>query len=59
MKVINFISYLKKKVQAKGIDYEVEYDKSFVAKIIEKFKYEKIKHIYPCSIWETVDINKY
>ncbi|KAM3131424.1 regulation of photomorphogenesis [Paramecium bursaria] len=47
------------KVQVKGQEYEVEIEKSTTVRIIEKYKYEKIKHIYPCSIWENVDMSKY
>ncbi|CAD8174335.1 unnamed protein product [Paramecium octaurelia] len=52
-------SFDRRKVQAKGQEYEVEVEKSTTCKIIEKFRYEKIKHIYPCSKWENVEINKY
>jgi protein FAM50 len=41
------------------VEYEVDVEKSCTAKIIEKFKYDKISHIYPCSIWEVVDMNKF
>ena len=49
----------KIKVQGGNLEYEVEVERSGTAKIIEKFKYDKINHIYPCSIWEVVDINKF
>ncbi|CAD8186728.1 unnamed protein product [Paramecium octaurelia] len=52
-------SFEQRKVQAKGQEYEVEVENSTTCRIIEKFRYEKIKHIYPCSKWEVVDINKY
>ncbi|CAD8152068.1 unnamed protein product [Paramecium octaurelia] len=52
-------SFEQRKVQAKGNEYEVEVENSTTCRIIEKFRYEKIKHIYPCSKWEVVDINKY
>lgn len=42
----------------KGMEYEVDVEKSTICKIIEKFRYEKIKHIYPCSKWENIEIDK-
>lgn len=37
----------------------IEADTNKPFKIIERFKYEKTRHIYPCSIWETLDVSNF
>eukprot|EP01016_Furgasonia_blochmanni_P006417 TRINITY_DN1257_c0_g2_i21.p1 TRINITY_DN1257_c0_g2~~TRINITY_DN1257_c0_g2_i21.p1 ORF type:complete len:348 (+),score=50.10 TRINITY_DN1257_c0_g2_i21:208-1251(+) len=39
-----------------GEDYEIDEGKPY--KIVEKKWYDRNKHIYPCTIWETIDVSR-